>query len=136
FDQIDERVILEITRHEFRPYNLHKLDKRVRDRADRSEGGLDALLVSSGSAKEYPTLDSLLVPLQTFFSILIEYARISGSGDVGCILARGSLAYLAHITELACKYKWSAVLSYHMSYHAKRRQEMKKGRYNCWGATD
>ncbi|KAJ3717332.1 hypothetical protein C8R42DRAFT_553374, partial [Lentinula raphanica] len=123
-------------RHEFRPFSLRKLDSRVRSKADTSDGGLEILDKSQGSIKDYPTLDSLLVPLHTYFAILIHYAQFGGKPEVGCALAIGSHAYMASLTEMAKEFQWSYVLEYHASYMNIRRQEMKQGRYFGWGPVD
>ncbi|THU88110.1 hypothetical protein K435DRAFT_606706, partial [Dendrothele bispora CBS 962.96] len=136
FPDIEEKLVLDITRHEFRPFSLRKLDSRVRSRADAVDGGLDELLKAQGSVKDYPTLDTLLVPLLRYFSILVEYARIGGNGSMGCALALGSHTYLASLTEMAKEYQWSYVLEYHASYMNIRRQEMKSGNYLGWGPID
>ncbi|KAJ3765309.1 hypothetical protein FB446DRAFT_607197, partial [Lentinula raphanica] len=70
FSNIKERHILDITHHDFQPYSLHKLDT--------SKGGLDALVLSKGSVRDYPSLDLVVVPLLTYFNILIAYARMGG----------------------------------------------------------
>ncbi|KAJ3992233.1 hypothetical protein F5050DRAFT_1544643, partial [Lentinula boryana] len=79
FPNVEERHILDITRHEFRPFSLHKLDRRIRTKADAVKGGLDALALGEGSIRDYPSLDSVVVPLLTYFNILIAYARSSGN---------------------------------------------------------
>ncbi|KAJ3964657.1 hypothetical protein EV361DRAFT_941667 [Lentinula raphanica] len=109
FPNIEERHILDITRHDFRPYSLHKLDRRVRSKVDTSKGGLDALALSEGSVRDYPSLDSVVVPLLTYFNILIAYARMGGNPDAGCVLSMGANTYVASLTEMAKKFQWAAV---------------------------
>ncbi|KAJ3791971.1 hypothetical protein GGU11DRAFT_694071 [Lentinula aff. detonsa] len=133
FPNIEEKHLLEITRHDFRPFALCKLDSRVRSKADAADGGLDTLEKSQGSVKDYPGLDSLLVPLSLYFSILISYAFIGGKPEVGCALAIQSHTYIASLMEMAKEFQWSYVFEYHVQYMNIRRQEMKQGNYLGWG---
>ncbi|KAF5382878.1 hypothetical protein D9757_007300 [Collybiopsis confluens] len=55
--------------------------------AAATEGDLDTLDKSQGPLKDYPTFDSLLVPMTTYFSILISYASLGGMPEIGCALA-------------------------------------------------
>ncbi|KAF5393593.1 hypothetical protein D9757_000001 [Collybiopsis confluens] len=136
FPHVEEKLVLDITRHEFRPWSLHKLDPRIRSKADAVDGGLDVLSKGSGSTKDYPSLDSLTVPLGHYFDILITYARFSGSADAGCALASGAVRYISTLSELAKKYQWLSVLQYHVDYMNVRRYEMKEGNYLGWGPID
>ncbi|KAJ3822374.1 hypothetical protein F5880DRAFT_1484254 [Lentinula raphanica] len=136
FPNIEERHILDITRHDFRPYSLHKLDRRVRSKVDTSKGGLDALALSEGSVRDYPSLDSVVVPLLTYFNILIAYARMGGNPDAGCVLSMGANTYVASLTEMAKKFQWAAVFDYHVEYMNLRRYEMKDSNYLGWGPID
>ncbi|KAJ3732591.1 hypothetical protein DFJ43DRAFT_996831 [Lentinula guzmanii] len=133
FPNIEEKHLLEITRHDFRPFALRKLDSRVRSKADAADGGLDTLEKSQGSVKDYPGLDSLLVPLSLYFSILISYAFIGGKPEIGCALAIQSHTYIASLMEMAKEFQWSYVFEYHVQYMNIRRQEMKQGNYLGWG---
>ncbi|KAJ3780159.1 hypothetical protein GGU10DRAFT_381087 [Lentinula aff. detonsa] len=101
FPNVEERHILNITRHEFRPFSLHKLDRHIRTKADTVKGGLDALALGKGSIRDYPSLDSVVVPLLTYFNILIAYARSSGNPDAGCVLSMGAISYVASLMEMA-----------------------------------
>ncbi|KAJ3782729.1 hypothetical protein GGU10DRAFT_233105, partial [Lentinula aff. detonsa] len=136
FPNVEERHVLDITRHEFRPYSLHKLDRRVRSKADMAKGGLEALALSEGSVRDYPSLDSVIVPLLTYFHILIAYARSSGNSDAGCILSMGAITYVGSLTEMAQKFQWAAVFEYHIGYMNLRRYEMKESNYFGWGPVD
>ncbi|KIK54230.1 hypothetical protein GYMLUDRAFT_249686 [Collybiopsis luxurians FD-317 M1] len=136
FPNVKEKHILDITRHDFRPYGLHKLDFWVQSKADASDGSLETLDKSQGSVKDYPSLDSLLIPLSTYFSILISYALMGGKPKVGCALALRSHSYIASLMEMAKEFQWSYVLEYHVQYMNIRCQEMKQGNYLGWGPID
>ncbi|THU76007.1 hypothetical protein K435DRAFT_705883 [Dendrothele bispora CBS 962.96] len=116
FYRLDQKLLVDITRHEFRPYDLFKLDTRVRQKADCSSGGLDTLLSRPGSHKDYPSLEDLLIPLLVYFEVLV--------------------AYLSTNSTNASLYKWAFVLDYHWAYHDMRRLDMKDGFYDRWGAPD
>ncbi|KAJ3759021.1 hypothetical protein EV360DRAFT_26813, partial [Lentinula raphanica] len=130
FPNIEERHVLDITRHEFRPYSLHELDHRNRSRAS------DTINSVGGTVRDYPTLDSVVVPLLTYFNILIAYARLGGNPDAGCNLAMGVMSYVASLMEMAEEYQWAAVFDYHVEYMNVRRYEMKKGNYLGWGPVE
>ncbi|KAJ3720569.1 hypothetical protein C8R42DRAFT_722254 [Lentinula raphanica] len=85
---------------------------------------------------DYPTLDSVVVPLLTYFNILIAYARLGGNPDAGCVLATGAMSYVASLMEMASKYQWAAVFDYHVEYMNFRRYEMKEGNYLGWGPVE
>ncbi|KAJ3727503.1 hypothetical protein C8R42DRAFT_540776, partial [Lentinula raphanica] len=136
FPNIEERYILDITRHDFRPYSLHKLDHWIRSKADTVKGGLEALATSEGSVRDYPSLDSVLIPLLTYFHILIAYARLGGNPDAGCVLSMGAVTYVASLMEMAKKFQWAAVFDYHVEYMNLRRYEMKESNYLGWGPID
>ncbi|KAE9386642.1 hypothetical protein BT96DRAFT_769448, partial [Gymnopus androsaceus JB14] len=136
YPNVEEKHILDITRHKFRPMSLLKLDSRVRSKADAVDGGLDSLDKKQGSIKDYPTVDSLIVPFLTYVSILVDYARIGGNPEIGCALAMGCQTYIASLMEMAREFQWSYVLEYHVSYMNICRQEMKRSIYLGWGPID
>jgi hypothetical protein len=87
FPLVEAATILEITRHDFKPMDLFKLDPAAQDKnLERKatlevEGGILTATPCSGSLCDYPTLSSLLEPLLTYFSILTAYAASSGVLD-------------------------------------------------------
>ncbi|KAJ3725538.1 hypothetical protein DFJ43DRAFT_976160, partial [Lentinula guzmanii] len=125
-----------VTRHNFRPYSLHKLDHHVRSRGDMSKGSLDALALSKGSIRDYPSLDSVVIPLLTYFNILIAYTQMGGNPNADCILSMGANAYIASLAEMAKKFQWAAVFDYHVEYMNLWRYEMKESNYHGWGPID
>ncbi|KAJ3977972.1 hypothetical protein EV361DRAFT_835613 [Lentinula raphanica] len=122
FPNIEGRHVLDITRHEFRPCSLHQLEHRNRSRASDTinfGGQVDTRAQRGGSVRDkYPTLDSVIVPLLTYFNILIAYTRLGGNPDAGC------------------RYQWAAVFDYHVEYMNLRRYEMKEGNYLGWGSVE
>ncbi|KAJ3827123.1 hypothetical protein F5880DRAFT_1465058, partial [Lentinula raphanica] len=140
FPNIEERHVLDITRHEFRPYSLHELDHRNRSRASDTinlvGGQVDTRAQREGTVRDYPTLDTVIVPLLTYFNILIAYARLGGNPDAGCNLAMGVMSYVTSLMEMAERYQWAAVFDYHVEYMNLRRYEMKEGNYLGWGSVE
>ncbi|THU79767.1 hypothetical protein K435DRAFT_697128 [Dendrothele bispora CBS 962.96] len=137
FYRLDQKLLVDITRHEFRPYDLFKLDTRVCQRADRSSGGLDTLLSCPGSHKDYPSLEDLLIPLLVYFEVLVAYlSTSSANASLVAALALGTTKYISHLTDLSRQYKWAFVLDYHWAYHGMRRLDMKDGFHDRWGAPD
>ena len=77
FTEVKASVLLDISRHEFEPGDLHKLDSRYRDKADRSVLELDGCTLkikSESSTKDYPSLDYILTPLTVYFEVLAAFA--------------------------------------------------------------
>ncbi|KAJ7585843.1 hypothetical protein C8J56DRAFT_725049, partial [Mycena floridula] len=136
FPFVDSGLVLDITCHDFRPMDLAKLDSKLCSKADHSVGGVDALLSHSTSAKDYPSLHSIVLSVNVYFSILVAYASTSGKAEIMCLMSMGALAYISQLTELHQEYEWSAVLQYHMDYHQLCRREMIQGDYSHWGSRD
>ncbi|KAJ3835333.1 hypothetical protein F5878DRAFT_500259, partial [Lentinula raphanica] len=140
FPNIEGRHVLDITRHEFRPCSLHQLEHRNRSRASDTinfGGQVDTRAQRGGSVRDkYPTLDSVIVPLLTYFNILIAYTRLGGNPDAGCVLAMGAMSYVTSLMEMAERYQWAAVFDYHVEYMNLRRYEMKEGNYLGWGSVE
>ncbi|KAJ7661733.1 hypothetical protein B0H17DRAFT_888526, partial [Mycena rosella] len=134
FPSLEAGQLLEITRHEFRPTDLYKLDSRFRDRTD-----IDRLEDSKGkspSAKDYPSLHSLITPLYMYFRVLVAFAASSGDAEATRVIFDGSNRYYEHLHDLHQRYEWSAIVEYHLQYHLIRRHEIASGNYSGWGRTD
>ena len=88
FPHVDEEVILSITRHELSGTEIYKLDSRriLESTWNLVEVNIDEStfsLHSSPSATEtYVTLDSLLVPLNAYFSVLCIYGLSNGQSPM------------------------------------------------------
>jgi hypothetical protein len=128
FSPLEASLLLSIIRHDFLPDDLHKLGRKWKPR--------DYQAPTTSSPKTYPSLDSLLIPLNTFFSVLTAYAYSVDRSDVACLIATGGYTYSTLLIEYNQQYQWNAVLEYHMEYHNKRRAEMALGDYSRWGIPD
>ncbi|KAF9266443.1 hypothetical protein L218DRAFT_858240 [Marasmius fiardii PR-910] len=135
FPRLEASIILDVTRHDIIPTDIHKLDSKLRRKAI-DQGALSALTSRAGSTKDYPSLSALLYPLTIYFQILAHFAASSGHVDVIVCLFSGVLQYIMHLTDLNLRYEWDAVLAYHMAYHAERCHEMKQNIYTGWGKLD
>ncbi|KAJ3991405.1 hypothetical protein F5050DRAFT_1581467, partial [Lentinula boryana] len=135
FPSLEPTMLLDIARHELRPIDLHKLDSKLREKADDS-GSTSSFLSCDSSSKDHPSLSALLVPLNLYFRILIHFAFSGGKADVVTALSTGFLLYMDHLNDLNFRYEWYAVLQYHMEFHAHCRREMVKGKYDGWGGHD
>ena len=142
FPQIETSTILEITRHEFKPMDLFKLDPAAQDKnLERKatlemEGGVMTATPRGGSLRDYPTFSSLLEPLLIYFNILTTYAASSGDINATLTIAKGCTAYTGHLSTLNRQFQWNAVLQYHKSYFLARRREMTRGDYSGWLRSD
>ncbi|KAJ6610431.1 hypothetical protein B0H10DRAFT_1643772, partial [Mycena sp. CBHHK59/15] len=134
FPTIEAGMLLDIARHELKPVDLFKLDSRFRDKFDveRTEDSK----ARTGTAKDYPSLHSLLIPLTTYFRVLQAFAASAGDTASTRLIGDGAGWYTAHLLELHQRYEWSAVVQYHMQFHLIRRREMADGDYSGWGHTD
>ena len=142
FPQIEASAILEITRHEFKPMDLFKLDPAAQDKnLERKatlemEGGVMTATPRGGSLRDYPSFSSLLEPLLIYFNILTTYAASSGDMHATLTIAKGCSVYTGHLSALHRQFQWNAVLQYHKSYFLARRREMTRGDYSGWLRSD
>ncbi len=92
--------------HELQGANLYKLDPRYRDKAKwktlKLNGTKLELSNDDAAMKEYKTLNSILDPLSTYFSILIMHAQPSGKA---ALLAVELFWYNSHLSRTAAEYK-------------------------------
>ncbi|KAF8171016.1 hypothetical protein K438DRAFT_1426680, partial [Mycena galopus ATCC 62051] len=51
-------------------------------------------------------------------------------------ITRSLADYISHLTELHQQFKWSAVVIYHVEFHATRLWDMKSGDYSGWARPD
>ncbi|GLB42544.1 hypothetical protein LshimejAT787_1105590 [Lyophyllum shimeji] len=139
FPEVEAATITSIIRHEFRGSDLYKLDSRYRDKTERQvlslNGGTLKLSSNDTALREYKTPNSILIPLQTYFNILVQHAHAHHFGRAADV-AFGFFRYSAHLTQVASEYEWHAVVPYHMAFFAKRRREMIDGDYSGWGRVD
>lgn len=142
FPQIESSAILEITRHEFKPMDLFKLDPAAQEKnSERKatldlEGGVMIATPCGGSLRDYPAFSSLLEPLLVYFNVLTTYAASSGDISATLTIAKGCTTYTGHLSSLNRQFQWNAVLQYHKSFFLARRREMARGDYSGWSWSD
>ncbi|KAI0796650.1 hypothetical protein C8Q75DRAFT_204742 [Abortiporus biennis] len=137
FTQIDEETMTAILNHELPAAELYKLDTRRLTEShwhliDMEDSKVSFRTVPS--AREiYKSLDSLLVPLNTYFSILSVHGLANGRPIT---LPYYFFRYSSHLVKIASQYEWSAVLLYHFAFFARRCSEMLNGDYAGWANVD
>ncbi|KZT00217.1 uncharacterized protein LAESUDRAFT_613137, partial [Laetiporus sulphureus 93-53] len=154
FPTVEPGVLLDIARHAFDPYDLYKLDANYRahvlEHASLTPLPASPLPFSSFPSafaqhalgprefimRFYPSLSSLFAPLSTYFRILLAFTASSGSVDATHTLASATKEYLARLVSFSEEYHWSVVLPYHMAFHEKRLDEMRKGEFDGWAEVD
>lgn len=137
FPEVEATTITSVIQHELRCSDLYKLDPRYRDKAEWMTLELDdtthELSDDDASFKEYKRLSSIIVPLSTYFSILVAHCQPT---TTSALLAIQLFRYIAHLTKIASEYEWHAVVSYHIAFLARRQREMIDGDYGGWGHID
>ena len=139
FPHVDQDVIASVVSHEFSGAELYKLDSRriLESTWHLIEVNMDESTISLHSApaatETYPTLDSLLVPLNAYFSVLCVHEL---SGGQSPMLPYHFFRYSSHLVKIAAQYEWAAVLSYHLASFSRRCKEMRQGDFAGWGRVD
>ncbi|KAF9258696.1 hypothetical protein L218DRAFT_816254, partial [Marasmius fiardii PR-910] len=119
FPRLEASTILDVTRHDLIPTDIHKLNSKLRRKAI-DQGTLTSFTSRSGSSKDYPSLSSLLYPFGVYVQILAHFVASGGQINVLLTLSTGFMQYIMHLNNLNLRYEWDAVLAYHMAYHAER----------------
>lgn len=139
FPTIEAATISAILSHDLRATELFKLDSRYRDKTERQVlafNGNNLEIASRDSlAKEYKSLNSVSVPLGTYFSVLLAAVPITVISELRT-LGQSFLWYTTHLLKLSADYEWAAVLAYHTDFFNTRRREMTEGTYAGWGRID
>ncbi|KZP17752.1 hypothetical protein FIBSPDRAFT_670926, partial [Athelia psychrophila] len=139
FPTVEAATISAILSHDLRATELFKLDSRYRDKTERQVlafNGTSLEVASRDSlAKEYKSLNSVSVPLGTYFSILLAAVPITVISELRT-LGQHFLWYTTHLLKLSADYEWAAVLAYHTDFFNTRRREMTEGIYVGWGRID
>ena len=139
FPHVDPDVIASIVRHEFPGAEIYKLDSRriLESTWNLIEVNMDestlSLLSAPAAIETYTTLDSLFVPLNTYFSVLCVHEL---SKTQAPMLPYHFFRYSSHLVKIAAQYEWAAVLSYHLASFSRRCKEMRKGDFTGWGRVD
>ncbi|KAI0749106.1 hypothetical protein C8Q74DRAFT_1222744 [Fomes fomentarius] len=126
FPTIDSSVLLEITRHEFKPGDLYKLDTRHNEHTSRQVLELSSrvVLVRNKAPRDYPSFNSLYIPLSTYFNVLAGFASTGGDANALYHLSSSTAVYLARLAQFSQDYQWSATVAYHFGFHYTRRRNM------------
>ncbi|KAJ7258775.1 hypothetical protein B0H12DRAFT_999489, partial [Mycena haematopus] len=130
FPDVKPACITAVITHDLEASELYKLDRRIRDSQPTwslsAEGSID---LNASKHKAYKNLNSILVPMTTYFAILTAH-----------LPARTPpvyfYRYISHLATLAPEYEWAAVLEYHIIFFNRRRSEMARGSYEGWATTD
>ncbi|KZP17999.1 hypothetical protein FIBSPDRAFT_956743 [Athelia psychrophila] len=136
FPTVEMATITAILYHDFCATDLFELDSRYQHKTGRQ----GQILTFTGTslelavAKGYKSLESVSVPLGTYFSILLASAPVALSQLRS--LGRYFLWYQTHLLKISSGYEWSAVLAYHTDFFNTRRREMAEGVYTGWGRVD
>ena len=139
FPHVEQDVIASIVHHQLSGTEIYKLDSRrilestwnlVEVNMDESAFSIHA---SPSATETYATLDSLLVPLNAYFSVLCIHGLSHGQSSM---LPFYFFRYSSHLVKIAAQYEWDAVLSYHLASFSRRCKEMRKGDYSGWGRVD
>lgn len=137
FNHVDQDTLNALLRHELPAAELYKLDsRRIQEAQWHFVDFEDSKVSFRGvpSAREiYRTLDSLLIPLNTYFSILSIHALNEGHPAT---VPHYFFRYSSHLVKIASQYEWSAVLLYHFAFFARRCNEMLNGDYAGWAKTE
>ena len=126
FPLVELAVIKAIVTHNFRATDLYTLDPQHRGR-----GGWRA---RNRVAMELRSLNSVIIPLSTYFSIL-GFAIAPVNSSIGSIVS-GFWAYTASLMQFALQFEWAAVYLYHVDFFTTRCREMQFGDYSRWGRID
>ncbi|KAG5337252.1 hypothetical protein C0989_010085 [Termitomyces sp. Mn162] len=131
FPDADTSVLVVIITHNFKAADLHKLDPTNRDRETTYtfNGLTNQFKISNWAAKEYKTPFLVLIPLQSYFQILMFHVN-------DCAATESFWAYIEQLLELVAEYKWSVVYAYHLVFFNCCRTEMVARDYSQWGRQD
>ncbi|KAH9943419.1 uncharacterized protein BXZ73DRAFT_87748 [Epithele typhae] len=139
FPHVDQDTITAIVHHELSGTEIFKLDSRriLESTWNLIDVDIDesvfALHAMPSPTETYATLDSLLVPLNAYFSILCVHGLAHSSSPM---LPLHFFRYSSHLVKIAAQYEWEAVLSYHLASFSRRCKEMRKGEFAGWGRVD
>lgn len=137
FPHVDKDIINAILNHDLPAAQLYKLDTRRISEAEWHFVDLEDSTVSfrcvPSAVEIYKTLDSLLVPLNIYFSILCVHGLSNGQPAT---LPSHFFRYSSHLVKITAQYEWQAVLLYHFAFFARRCSEMLQGSYAGWDKID
>ena len=137
YPHVDKDIMSAVLSHELPAAQLYKLDTRRIAEAQWQFVDLEDSTVSfrriPSAIEIYKTLDSLLVPLNIYFSILCVHGLSNGQPAT---LPSHFFRYSSHLVKITAQYEWQAVLLYHFAFFARRCNEMLQGNYAGWDKID
>jgi len=133
--------LLAISKHEFNPGQLFKIDLQLKDQPKDShlklsEGGILIKAERDASPKEYPSFRSLHDPLHIYFNVLMHQLIVASNPTSLIDFAHGSSKYISGLYKIYIKYERPQVLEYHIKFHNRQIVEMLEGLYTGWGHVD
>ncbi|KAH0581747.1 hypothetical protein H2248_011430 [Termitomyces sp. 'cryptogamus'] len=131
FPDANSAVLATIITHDFKTADLHKLDPTNQDQETMYtfNGATDQFKVSHCAGREYKMPFSVLIPLQTYFHILVFHVNDAAATEM-------FWADTEQLLELVAEYKWSAVFAYHLVFSNHCHAEMAASDYLQWGCRD
>ncbi|KAF8588818.1 hypothetical protein K439DRAFT_1299348, partial [Ramaria rubella] len=141
FPQVEAVLQLAITRHEFRPGHLYKLDSTIKEKLktktfEISDNGDFTQHNRDTSPKDYPSFRALFDPLSIYFKILQFFIITSGNIPTIQQTVLGCSEYLCILYHLYMCYEWMAILQYHFTFHSRCLAEMRNDDYSGWRVID
>ncbi|KAF8508887.1 hypothetical protein JB92DRAFT_2832167 [Gautieria morchelliformis] len=119
FPHVESALRLAISKHEFRPSHLYKLDATVKEHPkpkafEISDDGEFLQCERDASPKDYPSFRALYDPLVVYFQILQYFVIASSNTTAIHQVVFGCSEYLRILYQIYMRYEWSAVLQYHL----------------------
>jgi len=130
-------LLLAISKHEFNPGQLFKINPQLKDRPKDAQlqlldGGILIKAKRDAAPKEYPSFQSLHDPLHIYFNILMHQLITLGDQHTLMQFIHGSSKYMSGMYKLYLEYEWPQVFEYHFKFHNHRIIEMQEGHYGGW----
>ncbi len=67
--------------------------------------------VRDQAPRDYPSFNSLFIPLNTYFNVLAGFASTGGDANALYHLSSSTTAYLARLAQFSQDYQWGAVVA-------------------------
>src|SRR5882724_6036668 len=141
FPDVRPALLLAISKHDFDPGHLFKLDPQMKDRPkdsalQLSDTGILIRAERNASPKEYPSFRSLHDPLHIYFSVITHQLIMSSNMSALINFTQGSSKYMSSLYKLYLDYEWPQGLEYHFKFHNHCMVEMQEGHYGGWEHVD
>src|SRR5882724_12080922 len=141
FPDIRPVLLLAISKHNFNPGHLFKLDLQMKDRSkdsvlQLSDTGILIRAERDASPKEYPSFRSLHDPLHIYFLVITHQLIMSSNTSALVNFTQGSSKCMLALYKLYLDYKWPQVLEYHFKFDNCCMVEMQEGHYGGWEHMD